>query len=589
MQKYWKGPADGLRSLMKRRGAMVVLAAIGMVMLFALVAFALDVGMIALTSARLQKNADAASLAAAQQLSGVADPATVRANARAAALAVTIANVGGNPANANFDVNQDVSFGQATWNAQSQTYTYQWGDQYTPYNMVKVYGRRVVRPPDPITHQAIDQRLGLFFAPVLGQTAASIENSSVASFQPRDIMVVLDFSHSMCYDSQFYRLGLLPQSQIETSLQNIWQDLGSPIYGNLHFTPQYVTFNGAAASGNNPYITVQWKGKSVAVTSGQNITKVRLKFSNNVAQTINGSGTTGTFQGSGSNNGQEIVAAWVLSGGNANQSSGGYGEQFSFANSNVISALNLSNVNYPYPAGSWSEFIDYCTGGSQDVINAGYQFKFGAMLWVNYLQDIHGSYAETPDLWKTREMPTAILKDGVASFVNYLTAAQSNDRAGLSIYSTSSGAILEQGLTTNIGAVNTITQQRQAGHYNPYTNIGMGMQVARLELQNNSRPGAYRLMVVMTDGVVNMPTSASVGQALVLSEATAAANAKIKILTISMGVMADVSLMQQVADATGGINFVVPGGADYATYQQQLLTTFETIAASRPLKLISGQ
>jgi len=571
---------------MKRRGAMIVLAAIGMVMLFALVAFALDVGMIALTSARLQKNADAASLAAAQQLSGTADPATVRANARAAALAVTIANVGGNPAHANFDVNQDVAFGQSTWNSSTQKYTYNWGDQYTPYNMVRVYGRRVVRPPDPITHAAIDQRLSLFFAPVLGQNSASIEKSAVASFQPRDIMVVLDFSHSMCYDSQFYRLGLLPQTQIETSLQNIWQDLGSPVYGNLQFAPQYVTFNGA---GTNPHISVTWKGKSVSVTSGQSITKVRLKYSNNNAQTFNGSGTTGTFQGSGSNSGQEIVSAWVLSGSNANLSSGGYGEQFSFANSNIISALGLTNVAYPYPSGSWNELVDYCTGGSQDVNNAGYQFKFGAMLWVNYIQDVHGSYAETPDLWKTREMPTSILKDGVNTFVNYLTSAQANDKVGLSIYSTSSGAILEQGLTTNIAAINTITQKRQAGHYDPYTNIGMGMQVARLELQNNARPGAYRLMVVMTDGVVNRPTSASVGQALVLSEATAAANAQIKILTISMGVMADVNLMQQVADATSGINFVVPGGADYTAYQQQMLTTFETIAASRPLKLISGQ
>jgi hypothetical protein len=278
-----------------------------------------------------------------------------------------------------------------------------------------------------------------------------------------------------------------------------------------------------------------------------------------------------------------------LSGSNANQSTGGYGENFSFANTNVIAALGLTNVAYPYPSGSWSEFVDYCTGGSSYVNSAGYQYKFGAMLWVNYLQEIHGSYAETPDLWKTREMPTAILKSGVSLFTNYLTSSQSNDQVGLSIYSTSSGAILESGLTSNIASIEAIVNHRQAGHYDPYTNIGMGMQLARKELEQHARPRSFRLMVVMTDGVVNRPTSASVGTALLLSEAAAAAAANIKILTISMGVMADANLMQQVADATGGINFVVPGGANYATYKQQLLDAFQTIAASRPLKLISGQ
>ena len=74
-----------------------------------------------------------------------------------------------------------------------------------------------------------------------------------------------------------------------------------------------------------------------------------------------------------------------------------------------------------------------------------------------------------------------------------------------------------------------------------------------------------------------------------LSEATAATNSKIKILTISMGIMADADLMEQVAGATGGEHYHVPGGANFAQYQQQLLDAFRAIAASRPLKLISGE
>lgn len=588
MQRLWKSGATALRSAQNRRGAALVLGAILMVVLFAFVAFAIDIGFISLTRAQLQNNADAAALAAAQELSGVDDPAMVRTNARQAALDVVIANVGGNPDNANFDPAQDVVFGKLSWNAAQQAYLYQWGDQYTPYNVVKVFARRQLRPPTPDSQVILDQRLPLFFAPVIGETKAALETSAIANFQPRDIMVVLDFSHSMCYDSQFYRLDLLGRESIETSLLQIWQDLGSPTYGNMAFTPGFASWSGVAASGTIPHIDVTWKGTSVDVTSTSNITKVRLQFSNGNTQTINGSAKTGTFKGSSTNNGKEITAAWVLSNGNANVSTGGYGEKFDFSNTGIIKALGLNNVAYPYPAGSWSEFVDYVTGDSSDITNAGYKFQFGLMLWVNYIQDYRGAANETPDLWKTRQQPTAILKQGVNLFVDYLTSMEADDQVGLSVYSlgNSTGAKLELGLSKNIGQVKTVTQQRQAGHYDPYTNIGAGMKLARLELESNARPRAHRLMVVMTDGMVNRPTNASTGTALVLSEASKAAASKIRILTISMGIMADADLMQQVADATGGQHYHVPGGSDFAAYQQQLLNAFREIAASRPLKLV---
>jgi hypothetical protein len=356
----------------------------------------------------------------------------------------------------------------------------------------------------------------------------------------------------------------------------------------MPYTPGYAAFSGVAASGSIPHVDVTWKGTSVDVTSTSNITKVRLQFSNGNTQTINGSAKTGNFKGSSTNNGKEITAAWVLSNGNANVSSGGYGEKFDFSNTGIIKALGLSNVAYPYPAGSWSEFVDYVTGDSADITNAGYQWKFGMMLWVNYIQDYRGAYSETPDLWKTRQQPTAILKSGVNLFVDYLTSMEADDQVGLSVYSlgNSTGAKLELGLSKNLSQVKTVTQQRQAGHYDPYTNIGAGMKLARQELEANSRPRAHRLMVVMTDGMVNRPTNASTGTALVLSEADKASASKIRILTISMGIMADADLMQQVADKTGGQHYHVPGGSDFAAYQQQLLNAFREIAASRPLKLI---
>jgi Putative Flp pilus-assembly TadE/G-like/von Willebrand factor type A domain len=570
----------------QRRGAVAVLAAMMIVMLLGFVAFAVDTGMIALTRARLQNNADAAALAAAQELSGVDDPAIVRARARQAALETVLANVG-DASNAHFDAESDVVFGRQVWNASTRKFDYFWGDEQTPYNVVKVIARREMREQEG----GADERLPLSFAPVIGVDKVGVETSAVASFQPRDIVVVLDFSHSMCYDSMFYRLGLLGRTRIENSLQEIWQDLGSPVYGNLTFSPRFLTFRGVPAAGAIPHVDVTWRGTQVDVASTSNITSVRLRFSNNSTQTIAGSGPNGTFKGSGGNNGKEIVQAWVLSGGNVNVSPGGFGESFSFSNTAIIANLGLSSVTYPYPSGSWNAFVDYVTGGSTDIIDAGYQYQFGAMLWVNYIQDDQGSYAQTPDLWRTRQQPTAILKQGVNLFINYLQDMEADDKVGLSVYSRNSpsGAVLELGLSSNVEQVKTITMQRQAGHYDPYTNIGGGMQLARRELEANARPNAHRLMVVMTDGMVNRPTNAATGRALVISEASAAVNSKIKILTISMGIMADTALMQQVADTTGGEHFPVAGGSSFEEYQAQLLEAFRRIAASRPLKLVRGE
>ena len=58
---------------------------------------------------------------------------------------------------------------------------------------------------------------GMIIAEIANQHALAniaLQGAHIATFQPRDIMVVLDFSHSMCYDSQFFRLGMIPQAQI---------------------------------------------------------------------------------------------------------------------------------------------------------------------------------------------------------------------------------------------------------------------------------------------------------------------------------------------------------------------------------------
>ena len=342
----------------------------------------------------------------------------------------------------------------------------------------------------------------LFFGKVMGRQSFDTSAQSIATYQPREIGIVLDYSGSMAYDSQFRNISLLGQSAVETNIQQIYTQLGSPTFGSLTYTP--------------------------------------------VAY-----GSTST------------------------------------SNSSIKSRFGLSSVPYPYPRGSWDEYIDYVQADSY-VNSAGYRCKYGYLTWVNYLLSSRYSNADTPALKNCSEQPVTAVKDAVDVFLSYLTTNNTNDRVSLSIYTYSDGtAVLEQGLTHTYSTIATICRARQAGHYIPYTNISAGMTKARVDLQNNSRVGAARLMVLMTDGVVNRPTgNTNTDKNLVLSEAQLCANARIPVVTICVGALADTNLMQQVADITGGVAFVVPGGQPISSVQAQLEAVFVQVASDRPLQLV---
>ena len=115
------------------------------------------------------------------------------------------------------------------------------------------------------------------------------------------------------------------------------------------------------------------------------------------------------------------------------------------------------------------------------------------------------------------------------------------------------------------------------------------MKVARDELNAHARPRSFKMMILLTDGVANLPSNTSVGTAAVITEANAAKGDKIKILSICLGAGADTATLQQVADITGGVFYNVPPAASISTVQTQLQNVFREIASSRPLKLVSGQ
>jgi hypothetical protein len=223
-----------------------------------------------------------------------------------------------------------------------------------------------------------------------------------------------------------------------------------------------------------------------------------------------------------------------------------------------------------------------------NVHTAGYRRKFGILLLINFWNLNKPMYAETPDLWKVSQQPITALKDATDLFLDYLLEHAAEDQVALSVYThpSSNGALLESPLSTDYNALKTISRHRQAGHYDHYTNIGAGIRSGRLELENNARPRAYRMMILMTDGIANRTLTGASPAQFALDEAELCAEANIKITTISVGAGADTDLMQEIADMTGGTHFNVPGGSSVSEYEDQLKLVFGEIAADRPLKLI---
>ncbi len=454
-----------------RRGAVIVLLAIVMTALMAMVAFSVDTGYILGIKTELKRAADAGALAGAGRL----------IDGESAALAevqqfVQMNLVGNEPIEG---ADLQIDFGQ--WDDTNKSFSV----NGTVPSAVRVHLDRTDQP--------------LFFARVLGKNSFDTSAQSIAVYQPRDIMLVLDYSGSMNDDSELRSISSIGQSAVEANLAQIYGELGAPAFGNMQWAPQYI---------------------------------------------------------------------------------GSDDDNF------VLQQLGLNNVPYPYPSGSWGDFINYVQGDGS-VNAAGYRKSYGYLTWVNYLLQRRPKYSQTPDLWKTSEQPVTQIKNAVTIFLSYLQEVQTDDRLGLSLYnSPSQTAVLESQLTPNFQAVEDISRQRQAGHYDVWTNIGAGLQVARIELENNGRPGAFKMIVLMTDGIANRPTSTTVAKQFALDEAQLSADAGIPVVTISLGTAADTTLMQSIADITDGIHFNVPGGAGVTQYEEQLTDVFREIADDRPLKLV---
>ncbi|MDZ4684347.1 MAG: VWA domain-containing protein [Planctomycetaceae bacterium] len=614
-----------------RRGVFLVIAALCLMVCMTFIAFAIDIGMISLTKTQMQSATDSAALAAAMEITEAISTAGENvsdvfayAQEQARAEAVSVANLNG----VYVDSGSDVHFGRRYTNA-AGVVTFDWSPAGNQVNAVKVIARR-----DNADKNAPDGRLAGMFSCIFDTEGSSLKTESISYIEPRDMVVVHDFSRSMNFDSYFNNEAStnLPQAQLEANMLTVWNDLGLTL-GTLPFTPVYVTKTQSTSGAN---ATVTFKGTSVQITSNTRIKSVVIHFEGGGSQTFSISGettTTGTWTGTSRNSGKRIgsVGVTVRKVGSTTQS--WTLASHLYDTSTMQAKFGLGSVSWPYAGGSWSGYLSFVktNGGIDDY---GYRDKYGGMTLVCYLLKSLPNQSQCKDLWKTRHYPFHAIKEGHELLCDYLSELGLDDHLGMVSYdwshrieTTLSSAtnadfpnvnISSDPITNDYAAVKKLMHYKQAAHYSSYTNIAGGMKDAVQLLDDHKRIGSRPAIILMTDGNANVvdpgENSAPVdnwnwndlfdydgdGQMdfqtsdqaakCTLNYVKQAADKGYTVHCISVGVDADADLMEAIAWLGRGYHINVPGGSSVSDMEAQVKAAFVKIAAAvPPARLVSGE
>ena len=575
MRKQHNKTGRSKRKPPSRQGVIIVVTGFTLIAMFAFLALSVDTGRIMLTETQMQNGVDAASLAAAQEITAAVyvagqgqGPANIDANsiavesARAMAAAVAEAN------GVYIDPATDVRFGKRTFDSDTGTWPIAWGE--SPCNVVQVVARRTgsdaAQP---------DGEFPLAFGWAVGRTQVPILTSATAFIEARDLVVVLDYSASMNDDSSL-RSGL-GMSQAEQSLDAMWDALKAS--------------------------EVTWPGK--------NRKKFRNKFGKITSYSgiyVNSSDTDYIFnflELDRENNSGKLKWPYPQAGRDSQ-----------------------GNPN-PWPSHSdsgqmWKDYIYYVKN-----LSGSYNRKYGFRTLMDYMQERRYGRVHSEDLWRSPHYPFHAIKEGSSLFLNFLTDLDFGDEVGLVSYGAYAVQekthydgevdidITEDPITDDYATIDTIQRRHQAGDYDGWTGMGDGILKGRELLIGDAndpnddgfaRYGARPTMIIMTDGQTNqgpsgwsMPagfdwaewtdydgdgvadySTSDLKKQYSFWEASEAAKRGITLHTMAVGEGADRDLMQAIAFAGGGIYIDVPGGATVAAMESQLMEAFRNIASQVP-------
>ncbi len=560
------------RQQSERRGVIVVLTAFCLIAVFAFVALSVDAGRMVLTETRMQNAVDAASLAAAQEITAAVyaagqgqGSANIDANSiavtQAKAMAAQVAAANGvyvNPA-------VDVKFGKRGYNASNNTWPITWGA--TPFNVVQVVARRTGS-----NVSASDGQLPLAFGWAVGRSKVPIQTSATAFVEARDLVVVVDVSASMNDDSS---LGSsLSTSEVNGLLDGMW----------------------TALRNDNP----KWPGTSTAKFPSTGFGSV-----NSAAGTYVSSSDTATIRSS--------------LGLNTNVS-GNRKYPFPQAGRNSDGTPKNKPSNSASDA-LWDGYINYVKN-----LSGTYNKKYGYRTLMSYLQDQRYDPSQSEDLWRAPHYPFHANSKGFSQFCTFLDELDFGDELGWVAYGQWAEAqthhsdgevsidVSSDPITSDYQKIDNMQKRHQAGEYEGWTAMGDGILKAKELLVGAGgsdhgyvRYGARPTMLVMTDGQTNQKPSGwtapsdfkwsdytdydgngssdysttDANKKYAFVQAVEAIKRGITIHTLAVGSEADRDLMKAIAFAGSGIFIDVPGGGT-AQMESQLQEAFGEIASKVP-------
>jgi Mg-chelatase subunit ChlD len=571
------------RRWQQRQGVIVVLTAFLLTVMFAFVALSVDTGRVVLTETQMQNACDAASLAATQEIQAAVyaagqgiGSATVDANSIAVQaardMAFQVAEANGvyiNPVT-------DVEFGKRIYNPAGGNWTVQWGG--APFNVVRVTARR-----NGSDLESPDGQFPLAFGWAIGKESVPLQTSSTAFTEARDLVLVLDFSGSMNYDSQLTSsLGL---TTAEGLLDQMWDAI-------VEEAPT-------------------WPGTSTA------------KFPSAGFGNINS--YAGTFVNSTDNT--TILNALNLK---ANNEDGSRMYPYPQAGRNSDGWPKNKPSNSTSDS-LWTKYVEFVKNHPV----ASYKKKYGYRTLMDFLQQktISGftprARNSSEDMWRTPHQPMEAVKKGTSLFLSFLEDLDFGDEVGLVGYgewaewidSLNDGDvsidISADPITPNFSTIDDLQLHHQAGEFNGQTAIGDGILKARELLvgadgdpedEGHSRYGARPTMILMTDGLANTRPSGwslpagfdwaewtdfdgngsadystnDANKKYAFWQATEAIKRGITIHTLAVGNDADRDMLEAIARASGGVFMDVPGGTSVEDMEEALMDAFSMVAAQVP-------
>lgn len=253
--------------------------------------------------------------------------------------------------------------------------------------------------------------------------------------------------------------------------------------------------------------------------------------------------------------------------------------------------------------GSWDAYIDYvtksnssmCTYNGRDYFgDSDLRYRYGLKTWIDYLQEDQEGDSQSPGLAGVPSQPMGAVSDAVKTCLDIIKDLDGDDQVGMASYGTYGYGPQEKPnhmswLVDDVEVIRERVGLLQPGMWTSNTNIAQGIDKGVGVLFNSpeARANAAKVMLLLTDGIANTTRSgySSTSQAAADTK-TAASEARargVQIYTISVGALADYTLMEEVAAIGGGEHKHAEG--DIESYEQGLKDIFEDLGGKRPVIL----